>query len=170
MYTCDWQTRETVDHRGQNKLRNRPSSWTQFLYFQSRTNVICFSFAIEERSEKIEDSKGDGQLSCCWLPSRCSAGFPSRKTLAQTTILRHYHCTSIPFPPCLSVPGMLRRRQSTVRTACPHSVYLQICFLTQLNSKYHLISLWKQQEPPDEATHIIEFIILGWALGTNGEQ
>lgn len=177
MYTRDWQTGQTVYHRGRNKLRNWPSSRTQFLYFQSRTNFICFSFTIDERwGKKIEDSKGGRQLSrcgissCCWLPGRCLAGFPSWKTLAQTTILRHYHCTSLSFPLCLSVPWMLRSRQSTVRTVCPHSVYLQICFLTQLNSKYHLISLWKQQKPPDEATHIIEFIILGWALGTNGEQ
>lgn len=129
MYTCDWQTRETVDHRGQNKLRNRPSSRTQFLYFQSRTNVICFSFAIDERSEKIEDSKGDRQLSCCWLPGRCSAGFPSRKTLAQTTILRHYHCTSIPFPP---VPLSARDAQET--TEHSQNSVSSLCLLTDLFS------------------------------------
>lgn len=147
MYTCDRQTAETVYHGVKMSLETDPAREHSFFISSPAQTSFAFPLLSMNDRKKIEDSKGDGQLSrcgissCCWLPGRCLAGFPSWKSLAQTTIPRHYHCTSRPFPPCLSVPWMLRRRQSTVRTACPHSVYLQICFLTQLNSKYHLISL-----------------------------
>lgn len=150
MWLGGWGGRDgTVYHQGQRNLEADPAD--KHSSFPPPTNFIFFFFATEER-QKAGDSKVGRQFprtvcrNCYWTPASrflpvdgflagvWQVSLPGNPLGGESRAKAFSHHAS-------RHPGHSRRAGGTVRTVCPDSVYLQVYFLIQLNSKPHIISL-----------------------------